>query len=208
MTRAVFVDSLTHNPYIKSIRTEFVRKSIHFLIALVPIFAAWNYFFTIALLTFGILAYVLFESLRSRGIAIPVITSLTVMASRPRDEGRFVIGPVTLGLGAMLVLVLFPPHIAALAIYALAFGDGFASLLGKPFGRIKPSFMHGKSLEGTLACFAAVFLASWNVSKSINISLITAITATIIEAMPLEDFDNILMPLATALILFLLKVSF
>ena len=208
MTRAVLVDSLTHNPYIKSIKTEFVRKSIHFLIALVPVFAAWNYYFTVALLAFGILVYVLFESLRSRGIAIPVITSLTVMASRPRDEGRFVIGPVTLGLGALLVLVLFPPHIASIAIYALAFGDGFASLLGKPFGRIKPVFMHGKSLEGTLACFTAVFLASWNVSKSIHISLIVAISATIIEAMPLEDFDNILMPFATALILFLLKVSF
>ena len=204
MTRAVFINGLTHNPYIKSIKTEFVRKSIHFLIALVPVFAAWNYYFTVALLCFGILAYVLFESLRSRGIAIPVITSLTVMASRPRDEGRFVLGPVTLGLGALLVLVLFPPHIAAVAIYALAFGDGFASLLGKPFGRIRPAFMFGKSLEGTLACFVAVFLISWKVSHSLYVSFITAITASVVEALPLEDFDNIVMPFAAALMLFLL----
>jgi dolichol kinase len=113
-------------------------------------------------------------------------------------------GPVSLGLGAILVLAIFPLPTAAIAIYALAFGDGFASLLGKPFGRIKPAFLLGKSVEGSLACFLAVFYCTWSVSRSLSVSLGVALTATMVEALPLDDFDNIAIPLAVALVVTLI----
>ena len=192
------------NKNLKIIQHEFIRKSIHCLIGLTPLLAVWNYSFTIVFIAAGIFAYVYFESMRLNGFTIPIISSLTAMAARPKDEGRFILAPVTLGFGALLVLVLFPPLIAAIAIFALAFGDGFASLIGKIFGRIRPHFLFGKSVEGSLACFLAVFIASWRVSQSLSVSLTAAITATIVEALPLGDFDNILVPLITAFVLFLI----
>jgi dolichol kinase len=142
----------------------------------------------------GTLLYAYMETLRSSGIVVPFISSLTAAASRSRDKGRFVLGPVTLGLGALLALLLYPSPAASIAIYALAFGDGFASLAGKIFGRTRPSFLYGKSLEGSLACFAAVFISAWQVSRSLHISLVAALAGALAEALPLDDLDNMVIP--------------
>jgi dolichol kinase len=182
------------------LRIELVRKSIHFLIALTPALAALNRPLTQALLMLGVLFYSMMEYLRLAGRAVPLISALTVLSSRSRDRGRFVLGPVTLGLGALLALLLYPSPAAAIAIYALAFGDGFASLIGKLFGRIRPAFLRGKSIEGSLACFCVVFMAAYGVVPSLKIAFLAASSATLVEAMPLEDYDNLALPVTVGLI--------
>jgi dolichol kinase len=182
------------------VKTEVVRKSIHFLIALSPLMASVSRTFTMAFLMAGTLLYVYMEALRLSGVEVPFVSSLTAVASRSRDKGRFVLGPVTLGLGALLALLFYPSPAASIAIYALAFGDGFASLVGKLFGRTRPSFMYGKSLEGSLACFAAVFIAAWQVSRSLHVSLAAAFTAALAEAFPLDDLDNLVIPIAVGFV--------
>jgi len=176
-------------------RTELVRKLIHFLIALSPGMAAINYPLTVLALMIGVLGYTIMEQLRLAGVEVPLVSSLTGMASRPRDMGKFVLGPVTLGIGALLALLLFPSPAACIGIYALAFGDGFAGLAGKLFGRIRPAFLFGKSIEGSLACFTATFISAYLVSQSYFVSLTAAFTATAVEALPLEDYDNVALPL-------------
>jgi dolichol kinase len=155
---------------------------------------------TVALLVAGILVYIKMESLRLAGFSIPLASSLTSMASRPRDRGRFVLGPVTLGLGALLALLMYPSPAASIAIYALAFGDGFASLIGKLFGRLRPAFLRGKSLEGCAACFFATLIAAHQVSHDYRIAVAAALTAMVTEALPLEDYDNLVLPLVVGLV--------
>jgi len=176
-------------------KTEVVRKSIHFLIALCPAMALINYPLTVLALMAGVLGYTVMEQMRLAGVEVPLVSRLTSMASRPRDMNHFVLGPVTLGIGALLALLFFPSPAAAIGIYALAFGDGFAGLIGKVFGRVRPAFLFGKSVEGSIACFVAVFLAAWLVSRNYAVSLAAAVTATAIEALPLEDYDNVALPL-------------
>jgi dolichol kinase len=175
-------------------KTEIIRKLIHFLIALSPSMAAVNRPLTVLFLITGTLAYTCMEALRLSGLTIPLISSLTCMASRSRDMGRFVMGPVTLGLGALLALLLYPSPAASIAIYALAFGDGFASLVGKLFGRLRPAFLCGKSVEGSLTCFSVVFIIAYRVSGSLGVALVAAFTAMAVEALPLEDYDNLVLP--------------
>jgi dolichol kinase len=182
------------------VKTETVRKSIHFLIALSPGMAAINYPLTVLLLMAGVLLYTFMETLRLSGVKIPVVSALTTMASRPRDIGVFVLGPVTLGIGALLTLLLFPSPAACIGIYALAFGDGFAGLIGKLFGRIRPAFLFGKSVEGSAACFAATFISAYLVSHSYAVSVAAAITAMAVEALPLDDYDNISLPLIVGVV--------
>ena len=181
------------------LRTEIIRKTIHFLIALAPSMAAINKMATIVILLTGVLSYTLMEYLRLSGVKVPLISSVTGMASRKRDMGRFVMGPVTLGLGALLALLLYPSPAAAIAIYALAFGDGIASLVGKLFGRIRPGFLFGKSVEGCFACFTVVLLSAYAVCGQLHVALVAAFTAMIIEAMPLEDYDNLIIPVIVGL---------
>jgi len=181
-------------------KTEAVRKSIHFLIALSPGMAAMNYPLTVMALMIGILSYTVMEQLRLAGVKVPLVSTITSIASRQRDMGGFVLGPVTLGIGALLALLLFPLPVACIGIYALAFGDGFAGLIGKLFGKYRPAFLFGKSIEGSLACFFAVFFSTYLVSRSGAVSLIAAFTATAVEALPLEDYDNVALPLVVGAI--------
>jgi len=184
---------------IDELKSEIIRKTIHFLIALAPTMAAFNKTATVAILMIGTLGYTLMEYLRLAGIKVPIISSITSMASRPRDIGHFVMGPVTLGLGALLALLLYPSNAAAIAIYALAFGDGIASLVGKFLGKWRPAFLCGKSVEGSVACFAGVLISAYAVSGSMHIAFVAAFTAMVVEAMPLEDYDNLAIPITVGL---------
>jgi dolichol kinase len=181
------------------IKTELIRKSIHFSIALSPLMAALSRPATVLILAAGTLGYAWMESLRLAGIQVPFVSSVTRMASRDRDRGCFVMGPVTLGLGALLALLLYPSPAASIAIYALAFGDGFASLVGKFFGRLRPPVLCGKSVEGSLACFTAVLVSAFQVSRDFRIALAAAFTATLVEALPLEDYDNLALPVTVGM---------
>ena len=182
------------------IRSELVRKAIHFLIAFTPLLASYNRSLALACLASGTLFYALAETARLSGIRVPVISALTAVAARDRDRGRFVLGPVTLGIGAMLSLLLYPNPAATIAIYSLAFGDGLASLVGKVFGRMRPAFLFGKSIEGSAACFLVVFATTARILGDIRIAFFAALTATLVEALPLEDYDNVALPMSVGLV--------
>ena len=202
------VSSLSRNMLnvtFEELKSEMVRKTIHLLVAVVPFMAAFHRPFTLIFLAAGTLAYAGMETLRFRGVNVPLVSPLTRMASRARDGGRFVAGPITLGLGAFLALLLFPQPVAAIAIYALAFGDGFASLAGKSFGSIRPRFLMGKSIEGSAACFVSVLLSAYLVVRDFPLALAAALTATVAEALPLDDYDNIALPLAVGFVVNLIQ---
>jgi len=179
---------------------EVVRKGLHLLIALVPSLAAVSVPFTLALLASGTLFYALAETSRRNGYPVLMVSRLTLIASRAVDRDRFVLGPITLGLGAMVSLMLYPEPAATIAIYALAFGDGFASLVGRLVPGPRIPFVKGKSVMGSLACFTAVFVASANLVHSPGEAVLVAAAATVLEAAPSGDFDNLLVPVGTGLV--------
>jgi len=181
---------------IEKLKTELVRKSIHILISAAGVAVMIDKPLTMIALVSGIALYSGLEFLRLRGVNTPAISAITRLASRPRDKGKFVAGPVTLGAGALLAVVCFPPQAAQIAIYALAFGDSLSGLVGRVFGRLRPAFLRGKSVEGSLACFIAVFAASFLATSRPVLSLTAACVSTIVEAFPLRDWDNIVFPLA------------
>jgi dolichol kinase len=181
--------------------TTFFRKTLHFLIALTPLLAAFNYQLTVLLLCAGTLFFIFAEDRRFHGGGggIPLISKITMFVSHNRDKTRFVLGPVTLGAGALFALLILPPESFAVAIYALAFGDGFAGLAGRIFGKFRPKILCGKSMEGSAACFIAIFISARLVTGNGRAALICALAGSVIEAAPTEDFDNILIPLGVGI---------
>lgn len=162
--------------------------------------AAVNLSVTIAFLAAGCLSYTYFEMLRMSGRRVVIVSALTRMASRERDHGQFVLGPVTLGLGAMVALMLYPEPAAAIAIYALAFGDSAASIFGKLFGRVRIPGTRGKTYSGTVACFFTVVTVAFRLTGSVPKALLIASAAAVFEALPTGDLDNIVLPLGTGFI--------
>ncbi len=185
------------------LRGELVRKSLHMLIAFVPSIAATAGVETaLVLLSLGTLVFTVSEYLRLNGHAVAIITPLTIFASRGRSRDQFVLGPVTLAVGAMLALLIYPATAATLAIYALAFGDGVASLFGRAFGQTK--IVASKTVEGSLACFAAVWFVTLLVTGQIGIALAIAAVATVLEALPTDDLDNIILPVGVGMVAMIL----
>ena len=190
---------LQKTAYFADLRTELFRKSIHILIALVPPLAAYaGRSTTLALLAGGVVFYTYAEIQRVRGCRIPLITRVTTAAARREDlPGRIIIGPMTLGLGAMISLLLYPQTVSLIAIYALAFGDSASSIIGRAFGRIPLGPWHYKTLEGSLACFFTVLLITLRISGSLSCAFLVAFTATVLEALPVRDLDNIIIPMGS-----------
>ncbi len=184
----------------EEIRTELFRKSIHIMVALVPAIAAINISVTELLLASAVILYSFAEVSRLNGRPVAVISGITSAAARKRDSRGFILGPVTLAIGAMLALLLYPSVAAAVAIYALAFGDSIASLVGKLFGRISLPGFRGKTVEGAIACVIAVFISTFAVTSKPVASLCIALAAAIFELMPVKDLDNLIIPVGTGLV--------
>jgi len=186
-----------------SIRNEFARKLIHVSIALVPTLANWNLVFTVIFLSTGILFYVVNETGRISGRRSGLISQMTALVSRPVEQG-FVWGPVTLGLGALAALLYYPNPASTVAIYALAFGDGIASIAGKLLAHRAGVKIGDKTLIGSVFCFFAVLISALAVLRDFRLAVIAAVTATILELLPVRDADNLIIPLGTGLVLTLL----
>lgn len=189
---------------VEDLLKEFFRKTIHLCAALVPFFASQDLHATVMALSIMTIVYSISEYLRLSGFHLPVISRITAYASRRRDEGRFVLGPVTMVIGIIAALLLFPRQPATVGIFALAFGDGIASLAGKLFGRVHIPHTRGKTLEGSIACFAAVYASSIIVMKNPVEAGIVAGAAMCIEMLPIRDYDNVLIPVAIGFVACLL----
>ncbi|HET6487384.1 MAG TPA: phosphatidate cytidylyltransferase [Spirochaetia bacterium] len=168
--------------------------------AFVPLLSSINLPGTVALLGVGTLFYTFAELSRRNGNTILVVSNLTLLASRDRDRGRFVLGPITLALGAMISLLLYPEPAASIAIYALAFGDGLASLVGTVIRGPQIPLLKGKTLSGSSACFIAVFAVTFKITQRPVESLVVAGSATVLEGIPTGNFDNLMVPVGVGLV--------
>lgn len=184
--------------YANDILKELFRKSIHLCASLIPFLLSYFYSPVLIALSVILVLYIASEILRRKGTKIFLVSKITEAASRKRDENKFVLGPVTLTLGILISAIFFNATPAAIGIYALAFGDGLASLVGKMFGKTTIPYTQGKTVAGSLACFTAIFVSASITCKNAFIGLVLACIGTIIELLPLKDFDNLIIPILIA----------
>ncbi len=189
-----FKRGIVATQYRNSIIKELFRKTIHLCSAFVPLFIRHAKIPTLILLFAALVLYTVSEALRLGGKSIVLISKVTEVASRKRDENKFVLGPVTLVAGIIAASLLWKIECATIGIFALAFGDGLASLSGKLFGRVHVPFTNGKTAAGSLTCFFAVYISSFCVCGNALVSLVLAFAAMIVEVVPMTDFDNIVIP--------------
>lgn len=176
------------------LKKELFRKSIHLCSAFVPFFLKHFYIFTLSALAVVVVLYSISEALRLKGINVPIVAQVTQLAARKRDENKFVFGPVALVMGIVAAAIIFPIEYARIGIFALAFGDGLASLFGKTFGKKKIPHTGGKTFVGSFTCFVAVFVSSFICSGNVTVSAILGVLTMVLEMQPIGDADNITIP--------------
>jgi dolichol kinase len=121
------------------------------------------------------------------------------------------------------ILALFfssTPYIIAAGILPMAYGDAAASLIGQKLGRHKYNILSLKSAEGSIAMFITcllgllvclLFFSHLYPLSSIDFALASlgaATIATVCEALTPKGFDNLTVPLLSALTFLLLVGRF
>ncbi len=189
---------------LQTLRHETRRKTVHLALVVLP---AWLYAAPAAWRLRGLLlAFVLGLGLDVLRLAwAPLGSRLTPRLGsslRPGEERGLVLGAHFLTLSAVLLGACTPPAIGATALGFAVLGDAAAALVGRAFGKRRA---WGKSLEGSLACFAtcaglgAILLPGRPLA-----ALAGAGVATLVEALPLPVDDNLSVPLLSAAALLLL----
>lgn len=115
---------------VNELLVECVRKSIHLSSALIVVFARYWFKPTIAGMICVTVLYSVSEVLRMHNHNLPFIAKITRCAARPRDKGRFVLGPVTLACGVLAALLLFPFILRKLRYLRSLLGMGLPVLSG------------------------------------------------------------------------------
>ncbi len=138
--------------------------------------------------------------------------------SRSGDRREILRGPLIYGIAFIAATLIWwrvsPIGMAALML--LCGGDGFADVIGRRYGRAKLPINSDKSWAGSAAMFGAGLLFSWICVAAFNqlgyfvppYSLATialgtislSIVGTIVEALPLGDFDNLTIMAAAILV--------
>jgi dolichol kinase/phosphoserine phosphatase len=183
-------------------RQELRRKGIHICSLFVILLAGVNYLLTLELLLAITIVYALSEWARLNGIGFPALGYITRLCVRTCERRRFAFAPVTLALGVVLSLVLFPALIASITIAILACADSMATIVGKFYGKIRIPYNHKKSLEGSAAFLIIAFICA-AIYLPLKTALIVSLVSCIIESLPVKH-DNISIPLGTGLFLGLL----
>jgi glycerol-3-phosphate acyltransferase PlsY len=105
-------------------------------------------------------------------------------------------------IAALISVLVFDKMIAVSALSFLVIGDTAAAVVGKRFGK---KLFWGKSLAGSFACFVCCLLIGYALLTNEWVILAGALTATIVEALPVPMDDNMRVPIASGLIMQLVR---
>lgn len=155
---------------------------------------------TVGLLVLGTVLLFAFDLLRLRVAALNRLffVAFSRLAS-PREAGA-VASSTWYALGATVVWAVAPGTPATAALLVLGLADPAASVVGRVWGRTPL----GKGTRaGTAAFFAVAFAVLWSL-VGWPAALAVAAVATVSEVLPLGLDDNLTIPLATGLSLWLL----
>ncbi len=190
------------NQDVYRIRNELFRKFVHILGFSIPVIS-FIVGITVAIVLMIMLSvvYSISEYMRLKGYSVPVFTTVTKMATRNygREKlDRFIASPLMLALGILATILIFPAPNSYCAIAVVTLGDGFASVVGRMYGKNRIPFSGGKTLEGTAAGILFAFVGgSFFVSPVI--ALTAAVFGMIVEFLPLRINDNVSVPLFAGL---------
>jgi len=196
---------------------EHKRKIIHLIGLLIPIcyyfFREEDKFIAVIILFSLTTIYFFLELLRLTNKKVQRLFLTRFSSLLRTHEKQKITGTGYYLLSSLLSVLFFEKELAIACLSFLILGDMFAAIIGTRFGRTK--IFANKSLEGSLACFVVCLViglfVAWLFPAHLNpkIVAIGALTATIVELLPLGIDDNLTIPLISGLVMqILISVAF
>ncbi|MBU2559933.1 phosphatidate cytidylyltransferase [archaeon] len=186
---------------------ETKRQLIHMSGGVFPFYVFYvGLFASVSTFLFLIIAALIISYGYKNGVRFPIISEIVDSTERASVIDKFPgKGTITFFIGSLFALLLFRSNIniACAAIIILALGDSFSTLAGKRYGRHKIVYSPEKSIEGTIGGFIPAFIGA-AIFVSPQIAIVGAIVGMAAETLPAKIEDNIIIPLAAGLVMFLL----
>lgn len=184
-------------------RKEYVRKSIHlifgiFFLSLIYLLGTNT---SIQIISVCLVLGIIVSLVIKHKTKIPYLCGIVECVERENEKQLPGKAAIMFFISAIILLFLFSDNITIVlaSLSVQVFADAFAAIIGINFGKHK--ILGKKTLEGSTACFITALLCL-NYFYPIQIAIIAALVATIIELIPLDD--NLWVPLFTATALKLL----
>lgn len=188
---------------------EFTRKFIHIAVGMWSVGTALlftsKWFAIIPPLSFVALNYISYRR-----------NTFAAMESEDKSNLGTVYFPLAF---AIIILLTFDVSKALMvaALMPLMWGDAFAAIIGKRWGRRKYTFAGStRSIEGSIAMFVFSFVSVFivlmlmeqlrgvDVLWAFVFALVTAAAATLVESISLRGLDNLIVPAVSLVSLFVL----
>ncbi|MGC8888929.1 MAG: diacylglycerol/polyprenol kinase family protein [Candidatus Micrarchaeia archaeon] len=179
---------------------EIRRDAVHLLAGIIILFIASFFYFWAreAITVLIILGFALgnYTTISKDRIAL-------FLRSFERRNTKFGSGAIWLSLGILIAIgFIFPNGIMQAVLAAILVGDPLATIIGIKFGMHKLPYNKEKSLEGTIAYFAATSILSYIFIGFAGIAI--ALIAAFIESWNIKIDDNFLVSFVLALFLLVL----
>jgi dolichol kinase len=136
-----------------------------------------------------------------KGVKIPLVRFIIENFERRGEIPAK--GAIFFLIGSLITLFIFHSFIASISILILGLHDSFATMIGKEFGKRKIPYNKNKTIEGSISGMVIGFIGASFFLPS-EIAFITVLVAGIIESVDFRIDDNLLIPLASALMIYLL----
>ena len=198
------------NNIVLSFRNELNRKFIHLLSSAIPFFYIFNSKInTLWLTTIILLLMIIIEYLRKRKTIFATLFNNILGKVVRSYELKSNMSGTYLVISSLLTILLFEKEIAIISIFILSFCDSASAIVGLKFGKI--NFINNKTFEGTIAFILSgllIFFVFHFINKDYMpyyCGIITIIIVAIIEHITPTKFDNVTIPLSSAVLLTLIK---
>lgn len=189
--------------------TEISRKLVHLIALLIPIL----YYFlpkqtSILILALFTLIFIVIDYIRLHIGSFKKLFLMLFGQLLRRKELYTLTGGSYLLIASLISMLVFSKEVFIPAILFLVIGDTVAALFGIRFGRIR---LFRKTVAGTLSCLVVCLIIAYLVSKlpkdnlKLSIGIVGAVIATIVEALPVEVNDNVIIPISTGIVMQILK---
>jgi len=185
---------------------ELGRKAIHLTFVLLPLQMVYEYLpwprsnadYRSFLLGLGIV-FLAIDWLRVHERRFREVFRRFFSGMVREHEAFTLLGSSYLVIAAIIAVSVFPRPVAAAALGFTILGDAVAAMVGRGWGRIP---LYGKTLEGALAglaaCIAWGALVHAATGLPWDVVIAGALTASLIELLPIPVDDNLAMTLISA----------
>ncbi|MDP6991917.1 MAG: SEC59/DGK1/VTE5 family protein [Candidatus Marinimicrobia bacterium] len=182
---------------------EYLRKLIHLFNLTIPfgyMYIVPEKWMMVRILVGLSILFLLVDIMRHR---VPIVKNIfgTFFGSmlRGHEKDGKLTGATWVMFGSVLTIMLFSKPVAIIALIFMSLGDTAAGLIGQRFGKHK---IWDKSWEGFFAGLAVCIIIALNFKMlPFHVSMAGAITAMVIELLPIPLDDNFKIPLGAGAIM-------